>query len=167
MQLFCFLTNTLNRAVINALNIIFLTYWFVELTSLTTTTKKPTPITSKVILNLTQQYVLHLSFSFFANNNDISVNYLILETHEIQGCFVSVPRPGTMKVFLLFLPPRHKVKNTNNKNILESQMWDETVSKVYWLHHSLWPTSLINCQKESWVCNLMIGILGTAILFLS
>lgn len=83
-------------------------------------------------------------FSFFANNNNISVNYLILETHEIQGCFVSVPRPGAMKVFLQFLPPRCKVKNATNKNILESQMRDETVSKVYGLHHSLWPTPLIN-----------------------
>ena len=40
MQLFCFLTNTMNRAVINALKMIFLTYWYVELTSLTTKTKK-------------------------------------------------------------------------------------------------------------------------------
>lgn len=83
-------------------------------------------------------------FSFFANNNNISVNYLIFQAHEMQGCFVSIPRPGAMKVFLQFLPPRCKVKNTTNKNILESQMWHETVSKVYGLHHSLWPTPVIN-----------------------
>lgn len=44
----------MNRAVINALKMIFLTYWYVELTSLTTKTKKPTPFTSKAILNLIQ-----------------------------------------------------------------------------------------------------------------
>lgn len=109
-------------------------------------------------------------FSFFANNNNTSVNYLIFETPEIQGRLVSVPRPGAMKVFLQFLPNRCKVKKilpTKTSLNLKCEMKQYLKYMGFIIHSGLnpfinfLPKGIMSLQSYDWhfgYSNLKFGL---------